>query len=106
MLYTRRSLDESSHDAPQVDSNHSVSPTTNVESNPKAASSTPKRTPYHGMAFHRVKALGLIKDDAGDDSNRTEIGKNSRPEKSELCVKSASADRAVREFPIDRKPAG
>ena len=100
---THASLDELSHDAPQVEFSHSVSPTTNVESNPNAASSTPNRMPYSGTAFHRVKALGLTKDDAGDDNNRTEIGKNSRPEKSELCVRSASADRAAREFPVGHK---
>jgi hypothetical protein len=58
------------------------------------------------MAFHRVKALGLIKDDAGDDNSRTEIGKNSRPEKRELCVRSASADKAAMVFPIGHKLGG
>lgn len=58
------------------------------------------------MAFHRVKGLGLIRDDAGDDNSRTEIGKNSRPEKSELCVRSARADRAAREFPVEHKLGG
>ena len=89
-----------------MDFSHSVSPTTKVESNPNAASSTPKRMPYSGMAFHRVKALGQIRDDAGDDNSRTEIGKNSRPEKSELCVRTASADKAAREFPVEYKPRG
>lgn len=51
-----------------------------------------------------MKALGLIRDDAGDDNSRTEIGKNSKPEKSELCVRSASADRAARDFPVKHKP--
>ena len=51
-----------------------------------------------------MKALGLIRDDAGDDNSRTEIGKNSKLEKSELCVRSASADRAAREFPVEHKP--
>jgi len=55
------------------------------------------------MAFQRVKALGLIRDDAGDDNSRTEIGKNSRPEKSELCVRSASVERAAKEFPVKHK---
>ena len=50
-----------------------------------------------------MKALGLIRDDAGDDNSRTEIGKNSKPEKSELCVRSASVDRAAREFPVKYK---
>lgn len=89
-----------------MDFSHSASPTTKVESNPNAASSKPKRMPYSGIALHRVKALGLIRDDAGDDNSRTEIGKNSKLEKSELCVRSASADRAVREFPIEHKLRG
>lgn len=50
-----------------------------------------------------MKAFGLIRDDAGDDNSRTEIGKNSKLEKSELCVRSASADRAAREFPVEHK---
>jgi len=74
-----------------------------VESNPNTASSKPKRMPYSGMALHRMKAFGLIRDGAGDDNSRTEIGKNSRHEKSELCVRSASADRAAREFPAEHK---
>jgi len=88
-------------DAPQVDFSHWASPTTKVESNPNAASRKPKRMPYSGIVLHRVKALGPIRDDVGDDSSRTEIGMNSKPENSELCVRIASADRAAREFPLD-----
>ena len=89
-----------------MDFSHSVSPTTKVESDPKAARSIPKRILYSGMAFHCVKALELIRDDVGDDNSRTEIGKNSRPENSELCVRSASADKAARTFPAEYKLRG